>query len=136
MRTLVTGGAGFIGSALVDRLLAEGCHVDVVDDLSTGSLANLAAARSVAGRRFSFQRLDVANLEIADYIARKKPEVVFHLAAQADVRVSVARPAFDAAVNIGGTLNVLEGCLSGGTNKVCFTASGGTLYGTRTDPDS
>ena len=129
MRTLVTGGAGFIGSALVDRLLAEGCHVDVVDDLSTGSLANLAAARAVAGRRFSFQRLDVANLEIADYIARKKPEVVFHLAAQADVRVSVARPAFDAAVNIGGTLNVLEGCLSGGTNKVCFTASGGTLYG-------
>ena len=129
VRALVTGGAGFIGSALVDRLLAEDCHVDVVDDLSSGSLANLADARSVPGRRFSFQRLDVANLEIADYIARKRPDVVFHLAAQADVRVSVARPAFDAAVNIGGTLNVLEGCLAAGTSKVCFAASGGTLYG-------
>ena len=129
MHTLVTGGAGFIGSALVDRLLAEGCTVDVVDDLSTGSLANLSEARAIPGRRMSFQRLDVANLEIADYIARKKPEVVFHLAAQADVRVSVARPSFDAAVNIGGTLNVLEGCLRAGTRKVCFSASGGTLYG-------
>ncbi len=129
MRVLVTGGAGFIGSALVDRLLAEGCFVDVVDDLSSGSLANLADARAYPGRRFSFQRLDVANLEIADYIVRKKPEVVFHLAAQADVRVSVARPGFDAAVNIGGTVNVLEGCVSAGTTKLCFAASGGTLYG-------
>ena len=109
--------------------MAQGCDVDVVDDLSTGKLSNLADARKIAGRRFSFQRLDVANLEIADYIARKKPEVVFHLAAQADVRVSVAKPAFDAAVNIGGTLNVLEGCLAAGTTKVCFAASGGTLYG-------
>lgn len=130
MKALVTGGAGFIGSTLVDRLLAEGCTVDVVDDLSSGSLANLADARATPGRRFSFQRLDVANTEVIDYIARKRPEVVFHLAAQADVRVSVARPAFDATVNIIGTLNVLEGALAGGARKVCFAASGGTLYGT------
>ncbi len=130
MRTLVTGGAGCIGSALVDRLLAEGCTVDVVDDLTTGSLANLAEARSVVGRRFSFQRLDVANLEIADYIARKKPEVIFHLAAQCSQRIAYAKPAFDAAVNIGGTLNVLEGAVAAGTTKICFTASGTTLYGT------
>ncbi len=129
MRTLVTGGAGFIGSVLVDRLLAEGCTVDVVDDLSSGTLANLSEARSQPGRQMSFQRLDVANLEIADYIVRKKPEVVFHLAAQTRVDVSIARPSFDAAVNIGGTLNVLEGCARAGTRKVCFTASGTTLYG-------
>lgn len=129
MKVLVTGGAGFIGSALVDRLLAEDHHVDVVDDLSTGNLANLADARSQPGRRFSFQRLDVANSEVIDYIARKRPEVVYHLAAQADVRVSVARPAFDATVNIIGTLHVLEGAVAAGARKVCFAASGGTLYG-------
>jgi UDP-glucose 4-epimerase len=133
VRALVTGGAGFIGSALVDRLLAEGWYVDVVDDLSSGSLANLAEARAQPGRRFSFQRLDVANAEVADYIIRKRPDVVFHLAAQADVRVSVSRPAFDAGVNIGGTLHVLEGCVSAGTRKVCFAASGGTLYGAPDD---
>jgi UDP-glucose 4-epimerase len=129
VRALVTGGAGFIGSTLVDRLLAEGWYVDVVDDLSSGSLGNLADARAQPGRRLSFQRLDIANVEVADYIVRKRPDVVFHLAAQADVRVSVARPAFDAAVNVVGTLNVLEGCVAGGTRKVCFAASGGTLYG-------
>ncbi len=133
MRALVTGGAGFIGSALVDRLMAEGCHVDVVDDLSTGNLANLAVARAQGDRRFSFQRLDVSNSEISDYIARKRPEIVFHLAAQADVRVSVARPAFDAMVNIIGTLYVLEGCVAAGVRKVCIAASGGTLYGTPDD---
>jgi UDP-glucose 4-epimerase len=129
-KALVTGGAGFIGSTLVDRLLAAGWHVDVVDDLSTGNLANLAGARAEPGRRFSFQRLDVSNSEVADYIVRRKPDVVFHLAAQADVRVSVARPAFDATVNIIGTLNVLEGAVAAGASKVCFAASGGTLYGT------
>jgi UDP-glucose 4-epimerase len=129
MKVLVTGGAGFIGSALVDRLLAEDHQVDVVDDLSNGNLGNLSDARAQPGRRFSFQRLDVANSEVIDYIARKQPEVVYHLAAQADVRVSVARPAFDAMVNIIGTLNVLEGAVAAGARKVCFAASGGTLYG-------
>lgn len=130
MNVLVTGGAGFIGSTLVDRLLAEGARVDVVDDLSTGSLANLSDARSLPGRQFSFHRLDVSSPAVIDLIAHRRPEIVFHLAAQADVRVSVARPAFDATVNIIGTLQVCEGALTAGVHKIVFAASGGTLYGT------
>ena len=129
MKTLVTGGAGFIGSTLVDRLLAEGHAVDVVDDLSSGSLSNLADARSGAEHAFSFHRLDVRSPEVAELIERRRPEVVFHLAAQADVRVSVDRPAFDAEVNVIGTINVLEGARRAGARKVVFAASGGTLYG-------
>lgn len=129
-KALVTGGAGFIGSTLVDRLLAEGWRVDVVDDLSTGSLANLADARSQPGRRFSFHRMDVRSPGIVDLVAHRRPDVVFHLAAQADVRVSVARPAFDAEVNVIGSLNVFEGCLAAGVSKVVFASSGGTIYGT------
>ncbi|MFM8237622.1 MAG: NAD-dependent epimerase/dehydratase family protein [Actinomycetota bacterium] len=127
---LVTGGAGFIGSTLVDRLLTEGWRVDVVDDLSSGSLANLAAARSRPGRRFSFHRLDITSPGLADLFAQRRPDVVFHLAAQMDVRVSVARPVFDATVNVVGSLNVFEAALAAGVGKVVFAGSGGTLYGT------
>ncbi len=129
MRALVTGGSGFIGSALVDRLLAEGCDVDVIDDLSTGSLANLTDARATRNRRFSFHRLDVRAPQLQDLVARRKPEVIFHLAAQLDVRVSVANPIFDAQVNILGSLNLCEAALAAGTRKVVFAGSGGTLYG-------
>ncbi len=130
MRALVTGGAGFIGSTLVDRLLAEGHEVDVIDDLSTGSLANLGAARTVVPRRFSFHRLDVRSPAVTALIVRRRPEVVFHLAAQIDVRVSVARPAFDAEVNIIGSINVAQGALKAGCRKLVFASSGGTIYGT------
>jgi UDP-glucose 4-epimerase len=130
MRTLVTGGAGFIGSTLVDRLLAEGHEVDVVDDLSTGNIANLAGARADRGRRFSFHRLDIRSPAITELMEMRKPEVVFHLAAQADVRVSVAKPAFDAEVNIIGSLNVFQGAVAAKARKVVFAGSGGTLYGT------
>src|SRR5688572_29108191 len=129
MRALVTGGAGFIGSTLVDRLLAEGHTVDVVDDLSTGSLSNLAEARADQSNDVTFHRMDICDEALASLIERRKPEVVFHLAAQADVRVSVERPGFDAAVNIVGTLHVLEGARRAGSRKVVFAASGGTLYG-------
>jgi UDP-glucose 4-epimerase len=129
VRALVTGGAGFIGSALVDRLLAEGCDVDVVDDLSTGSLGNLAAARAHRMHRVSFHRLDVGAPQLREFVMRRRPEVVFHLAAQLDVRVSVARPLFDAQVNILGSLNLCEAALAAGTRKVVFAGSGGTLYG-------
>lgn len=129
MRALVTGGAGFIGSTLVDRLLAEGHAVDVVDDLSSGNLANLADARATPGYELTFHRLDIREADVVDLVAHRRPEVVFHLAAQADVRVSVERPVFDAQVNILGTLNVLEGARAAGTRKVVFAASGGTLYG-------
>ncbi len=129
MRALVTGGAGFIGSTLVDRLLAEGHRVDAVDDLSSGSLGNLVDARSNPDHDFTFQRLDVRSEQLVALIARRRPEVIFHLAAQADVRVSVAQPVFDADVNILGTLRVLEGAREGGTRKVVFASSGGTIYG-------
>jgi UDP-glucose 4-epimerase len=131
MRTLVTGGAGFIGSNLVDRLLAEGHSVDVIDDLSTGNLANLSEARAQRDK-VTFHHLDIRSDDVVDVIARRRPEVVYHLAAQADVRVSVARPAFDAEVNIVGSLHVIEGARRAGAKKVVFAASGGTLYG---DPD-
>jgi UDP-glucose 4-epimerase len=129
MKALVTGGAGFVGSTLVDRLLAEGWQVDVVDDLSTGGLGNLADARSLPGHRFSFHRLDVSSPAVLDLIAHRRPDVVFHLAAQVDVRVSVAKPVQDAIVNIIGSLNVCEGALAAGTAKIVFAGSGGTLYG-------
>jgi UDP-glucose 4-epimerase len=132
LRTLVTGGAGFIGSTLVDRLLAEGHDVDVVDDLSTGSLANLADARTAAGHRLRVHQLDIRSPECVELIVRRQPEVVFHLAAQADVRASVADPVFDADVNVVGTLRVLEGARLSGAGRVVFAASGGTLYG---EPD-
>lgn len=129
MRAFVTGGAGFIGSALVDRLLAEGDQVDVVDNLATGSLANLAEARRTSERRMTFHQLDIRSPDLLEVMGRCSPEVVFHLAAQADVRVSVADPVLDADVNVVGSLRVLEGARSSGARKVVFAASGGTLYG-------
>jgi UDP-glucose 4-epimerase len=129
MRTLVTGGAGFIGSNLVDRLLAEGHEVDVVDDFSTGSLSNLSEARGSGGRALTIHHLDITAPGVVELMARRRPQLVFHLAAQVDVRVSVARPAFDAAVNIIGSLQILEGARQAETERVVFAASGGTLYG-------
>jgi UDP-glucose 4-epimerase len=129
---MVTGGAGFIGSTLVDRLLAEGHAVDVLDDLSTGSLTNLADARASAGHRLIVHQMDVRSNELEDLMARRRPEIIFHLAAQADVRLSVAEPIFDADVNVLGTLGVLEGARRAGAVRVVFAASGGTLYG---EPD-
>jgi len=126
---LVTGGAGFIGSTLVDRLLAEGHTVDVVDDLSSGSLANLAEARTAGSGRFHFHQLDIRSHDVVGLMERRKPEVVFHLAAQKDVRVSVDDPVLDADINILGSLRVLEGARVGGARKFVFAASGGTLYG-------
>ncbi len=131
MRCLVTGGAGFIGSHLVDRLLAEGHEVDVVDDLSSGSLANLAEARA-SGGRFRFHNLDVRDGRLAEVVAMRGFEVVFHLAAQASVKVSVDRPILDAEVNVLGSLALLEAARQAKVKKVVYAASGGTLYG---EPD-
>jgi len=129
MRALVTGGAGFIGSTLVDRLLVEGHEVDVVDDLSTGSMANLADARANPDSPFQLHRLDVRDGDVVELIERRRPDVIFHLAAQIDVRVSVADPVLDAMVNVIGSLHVLEGARRAGTDKVVFASSGGTIYG-------
>jgi UDP-glucose 4-epimerase len=135
MRALVTGGAGFIGSTLVDRLLSEGHEVDVIDDLSSGKLANLADARASAQGRVTFHRIDVRDPGIADLLAHRSPEVVFHLAAQIDVRVSVEQPSLDADINIMGSLNVIEAARKAGARKVVFASSGGTIYGQVDDDD-
>lgn len=132
MRIMVTGAAGFIGSHLVDRLLAEGEDVLGVDDLSSGSLANLADARRSNIGKLTFQRVDVTSTALADLMKRTKPELVYHLAAQVDVRKSVKDPIHDAMVNIVGTLNMLQAATECGTRKVVFTSSGGCIYG---EPD-
>jgi UDP-glucose 4-epimerase len=125
-RAVVTGGAGFIGSNLVDRLVAAGHDVLVIDNLATGRLWNL---RDALASRATFVEADVTNPATADLVASFQPEVVYHLAAQADVRVSVADPVFDATVNILGTLHVLRGAVQGGARHLVAAASGGTLYG-------
>lgn len=132
MRALVTGAAGFIGSHLVDRLLSEGDEVLGVDDVSSGSFANLADARRSRTGRFTFHRVDVASGASADLIRRERPEVVFHLAAQVDVRHSLADPLHDAAVNVLGSVNLLEAAAGAGVKKVVFASSGGCIYG---EPD-
>jgi UDP-glucose 4-epimerase len=129
VKSLVTGGAGFIGSTLVDRLLAEGHTVDVIDNLTSGSLGNLAEARRTGTGHLTFHQMDVRSPDVVEVINRCRPEVVFHLAAQVDVRVSVADPVFDADVNVLGSLRVLEGARSSGARKVVFASSGGTIYG-------
>ena len=125
---LVTGGAGFIGSQLAERLLAEGHRVVSVDDLSTGRIANLVEARGY-GKEFSFFNMDVRADGLASLFERHRPEVVFHLAAQAGVRPSLEDPVHDASVNIMGMLNVLEAAVRVGARKVIYAASGGTVYG-------
>lgn len=132
MRVLVTGAAGFIGSHLVDALLAEGDEVIAADNLSSGALANLSTARRSGTGKFSFHRVDVTSGAVADLVGRQQPEVICHLAAQVDVRKSVADPIFDAQVNLIGTLNVLHAAAAAGTRKVVFTSSGGCIYG---EPD-
>jgi UDP-glucose 4-epimerase len=122
MRTLVTGGAGFIGSTLVDALLADGHEVTVLDDLSRGRREQLAgAARLVVG--------DVAGPAVHEALRAARPEVVFHLAAQIDVRRSVAEPLLDTRVNVVGTVNLLQACVGTGVRRVVFASSGGAIYG-------
>jgi UDP-glucose 4-epimerase len=125
---LVTGGAGFIGSHLCDRLLAEGKRVVALDDLGAGKIANLAEARSY-GHEFAFHTIDVRSGGLRAIFEQYHPEVVMHLAAQASVSISVKDPERDANVNILGLLNVLECAAATGARKVVFAASGGNLYG-------
>jgi UDP-glucose 4-epimerase len=120
MRALVTGGAGFIGSHLVDALLARGDTVSVVDDLSTGR-------RDRVPDGVSLHVTDIADTAAAT--ERERPEVVFHLAAQVDVRKSVADPAHDARVNVAGTASVLEQARAAGARRVLLASTGGALYG-------
>ena len=128
MRTLVTGAAGFIGSTLVDRLLADGHTVVGVDDLSSGRSSNLDSAQRHAD--FDFVKADIVDADLIALVGETRPEVVFHLAAQIDVRHSVADPQFDAGVNVVGTVRLAEAARRGGVRKVVHTSSGGSIYGT------
>ena len=125
---LVTGGAGFIGSHLADRLLAEGHRVISVDDLTTGRIANLVDARGY-GKEFTFFNMDVRADGLLSLFERHRPEVVYHLAAQSGVRPSLDEPGRDASVNVMGTLNVLACAAKVEARKVIYAASGGTIYG-------
>ena len=128
MRTLVTGAAGFIGSTLVDRLLADGHAVVGVDDLSSGRSSNLDSAQRHAD--FDFVKADIVDADLITLVGETRPEVVFHLAAQIDVRHSVADPQFDAGVNVVGTVRLAEAARRSGVRKVLHTSSGGSIYGT------
>lgn len=127
MRVLVTGAAGFIGSNLVDRLLADGQVVVGLDDLSRGKLANLAQAETHDD--FTFVEADITDPKLIDVVAAADVEAICHLAAQIDVRISVQDPIEDARLNVLGTINVLEAARRGGVRKVVFTSSGGSIYG-------
>ena len=125
MRALVTGGAGFIGSTLADALVGAGAEVTVVDDLSRGQRAQVPGAAE-------FHQLDILDERLTALVAAVAPEVVFHQAAQIDVRRSVAEPVFDTRVNVLGTVNVLEACARAGVRRLVFASSGGALYGDTT----
>lgn len=127
MRTLVTGAAGFIGSTLVDRLLADGHTVIGVDDLSSGRSENMVAAERQDG--FEFAKADIVSADLLALFADTRPEVVFHLAAQIDVRHSVADPQFDSMVNVVGTVRLAEAARQAGVRKILHTSSGGSIYG-------
>jgi UDP-glucose 4-epimerase len=127
MRTLVTGGAGFIGSNLVDALLARGHEVTVVDDVSTGKRHNIEQALQTGAQ---LTELDIRDAEAVDAaIERARPETVFHLAAQIDVRKSVADPANDSRINVEGTVNVLKAAHAHGVLRFVNTSTGGAIYG-------
>ncbi len=127
MKSVVTGGAGFIGSHLVDALVERGDEVLVIDDLSTGKSENIESA--VLGSA-TLEVLDITGGRLLlPAIESFEPESVFHLAAQIDVRKSMADPTFDVRLNVLGTVNVLEGASRAGASKFVFTSSGGTVYG-------
>jgi UDP-glucose 4-epimerase len=127
MNSLVTGGAGFIGSNLVDALVARGDSVTVLDDLSTGRKENLDQATQNGAR---LEQVDIRDAEaVSAAIGEAAPAVIFHLAAQIDVRKSVADPAADARINVEGTINVLKAAQAHGVPRVVNTSTGGAIYG-------
>lgn len=122
MKTLVTGGAGFIGSHLVDALIKRGHKVVVIDNLSTGKKENV-------NKKAKFYKIDILSPKIFQIFKKEKPEIVYHFAAQINVRKSVENPIFDAKVNILGSLNILEASKKFGVKKIIFASTGGAIYG-------
>lgn len=128
VRALVTGAAGFIGSTLVDRLLADGHTVVGLDNFASGRASNLE--HLVGNRAHVFVEADIVTADLEAILDEHRPEVVFHLAAQIDVRHSVADPQFDASVNVIGTVRLAEAARRAGVRKIVHTSSGGSIYGT------
>lgn len=122
MRILVTGGAGFIASHIVDRLIEEGYKVIVVDDLSTGNKENL-------NPEAKFYKLDICSPKLEEVFKEERPTVVNHQAAQVDVRKSLVDPIYDARINILGTINILENCRKYKVKRTIFASTGGAIYG-------
>ncbi|MDQ2676649.1 MAG: GDP-mannose 4,6-dehydratase [Actinomycetota bacterium] len=127
MRSLVTGGAGFIGSNLVDALVERGDEVLVLDNLSSGKRSNLEGAMERGARLLE---ADIADAEaVTAAVSSHRPEQIFHLAAQIDVRVSVDDPAYDLGVNAGGTINLLNAAIASESGRFLFASTGGAIYG-------
>ncbi len=131
-RVVVTGGAGFVGSSVVEAFVEAGDEVSVIDDLSSGSRAHLAAL--LASQRITLHVLSVTDTALSDVIAAEHPDVICHLAARASVPESILDPVTDAQVNLCGTIAVLEAARTAKVGRVLYAASGGSLYGERADP--
>lgn len=121
-KILVTGGAGFIGSTLVDKLISEGHEVVVIDDLSSGRKDYVNPAAKL-------YEIDICSTKIAKIFKKEKFDFVYHLAAQIDVRKSVADPVFDNKINVLGGLNIIENCRQNNIKKIIFASTGGAIYG-------
>ena len=122
MKILVTGGAGFIGSHIVDQYIKEGHEVVIVDNLLTGKKENLNS-------NARFFNMDIQDKKLEGIFEKEKFDIVNHHAAQIDVRKSVKNPIFDAQINIIGILNILNNCVSYNVKKIIFASSGGVMYG-------
>lgn len=122
MKVLVTGGAGFIGSHIVDGLINKDNEVIIIDDLSSGKEENI-------NKKARFYNLDIQDSNLESVFQKEKPDYVTHLAAQKDVRISVSDPIFDARINILGTINILQNCVKYNVKKIVFASTGGAIYG-------
>lgn len=122
MKILVTGGAGFIGSHIVDRYISAGHKVVVIDNLSTGN-------KKFINKKAKFYKIDITDSALKNVFRKEKPDIVNHHAAQIDIRKSVSDPIFDANVNILGSLNIIKNCVDYSVKKIIFASSGGAVYG-------
>lgn len=121
-KVLVTGGAGFIGSWAVNNLISKGLETVVIDNLSTGEKGNL-------NKKVKFYEVDIRDAKVSEIFEKEKPDYVFHLAAQINVRESIKNPIEDCNLNILGSLNVLNCCVKSGVKKIIFSSTGGAIYG-------